>query len=104
MLPVITQEKDTTLYDNGIDARKYRDIVRKILGHVLLGRIAVPRSLRRCGLLLPTELRGLSVSLSVSVYHSSEPCKNGCTDRDVVWVEDSGESEEPLLDGVQIPP
>ena len=41
-----------------------------------------------------------------SVCHTSEPCKNGCTDRDVVWVEDSSGPKEPcwgLLDGVQIP-
>jgi len=25
-----------------------------------------------------------------SVCHTSERCKNGCTDRDAVWVEDSG--------------
>jgi len=25
-----------------------------------------------------------------SVCHTSEPCKNGCTDRDVIWVENSG--------------
>jgi len=27
-----------------------------------------------------------------------EPCKNGCTDRDVVWVEDSAGPKEHLLD------
>jgi len=32
---------------------------------VLLGRIAVLRNLRRCGLLLPTEYRGLWVCRSV---------------------------------------
>jgi len=31
---------------------------------------------------------GLFVGLSVC--HTSEPCKNVCTDRDAVWVEDSG--------------
>jgi len=31
---------------------------------------------------------GLSVRLSIC--HTSEPCKNGCTDRDAVWVENSG--------------
>ena len=29
-------------------------------------------------------------SVCRSVCHTSEPCKNGCTDRDAVWVEDSG--------------
>ena len=40
--------------------------------------------MRRCGLLLPTEWRGLSVGLSVC--HTSKPCKNGWTNRDAVWV------------------
>jgi len=48
-----------------------------------MGRIAVlRRPIRNCGLLLRTEYRGLSVCLS----HYSEPCKNGRTDRDAVWV------------------
>jgi len=44
-------------------------------------------------------------SVCRSVCHTSEPCKNGCTDRDAVWVEDSGGPKEPcrLLHGVQIP-
>jgi len=33
----------------------------------------------------------------VSVCHTSEPCKNGCTDRDAVWVEDSGGPREPCV-------
>jgi len=32
-----------------------------------------------------------------SVCHTSEPCKNGWTDRDAVWVEDSGEPREPCI-------
>jgi len=38
-----------------------------------------------------------SVSLSVclSVCHTGEPCKNGCTDRGAVWVEDAGGPKEP---------
>jgi len=32
-----------------------------------------------------------------SVCHTSEPCKNGCTDRDAVWVEDSGRPKEPCI-------
>jgi len=34
-------------------------------------------------------------SVSLSVCHSSEPCKNGSTDRDSVYVEDSGWPIEP---------
>jgi len=29
-----------------------------------------------------------SVAVCLSVCHTSEPCKHGCTDRAVVWVED----------------
>jgi len=36
-------------------------------------------------------------SVSLSVCHSSEPCKNGWTDRDAVWVEDSGGPKEPRI-------
>ena len=32
-----------------------------------------------------------------SVCHSSEPCENGSTDRDAVWVEDSGGPKEPRI-------
>jgi len=38
---------------------------------------------------------GRSVCLSVCL--TSEPCKNGCTDRDAVWVEDSGGPREPCI-------
>jgi len=38
---------------------------------------------------------GLLVSLSVS--HNREPCKNGWTDRDVMWGLDLGESKEPCI-------
>jgi len=44
--------------------------------------------MHRCGLLLPNELCGLSIGLSVC--HTSECCKNGSTDQDAIWVEDSG--------------
>ena len=37
-----------------------------------------------CGLLLPTEWRGLSVGLH---FHMSESCENGWTDRDNFWIE-----------------
>jgi len=33
-------------------------------------------------------------SVSLSVCHTSEPCKNGWTDRDAIWVEDSGGPKE----------
>jgi len=36
-------------------------------------------------------------SVCWSVCHASEPCKNCCTDRDAVWVEDSGEPREPCI-------
>jgi len=32
-----------------------------------------------------------------SVCHTSEPCKNGWTDRDTVWVENSGGPREPCV-------
>ena len=38
-----------------------------------------------------------------SVSHTSEPCKNGCTDPAAVWVEDLGGPGNHVLDGVQIP-
>jgi len=46
---------------------------------LLLGRIAVVRTCYRPS----SVVSGLSVGLSVC--HTSEPCKNGCTDRDAVW-------------------
>jgi len=40
----------------------------------------------------------------LSVCHDGEPCENGWTDRDAVWVVDSGwPKEKPLLDGSQSP-
>jgi len=35
--------------------------------------------------------------VGLSVCHTSEPCKNGWTDRDAVWVEDSGGPREPCI-------
>ena len=32
-----------------------------------------------------------------SVCHTSEPCENGCTDRDAVWVEDSAGPKESCI-------
>jgi len=45
------------------------------------------------GLLLPTVQRGLSVCLS----HYSEPCKNGSTDRDAVWIAGSDGLKESYV-------
>ena len=36
-------------------------------------------------------------SVCLSVCHTSEPCKNGCTDRAAVWVEDLGGPGEPYI-------
>jgi len=33
----------------------------------------------------------------LSVCHASEPCKNGCTDRAAIWVEDLGGPREPHI-------
>jgi len=46
--------------------------------------------IRKSGLMLQIEQCGLSVC----VCHSNEPCKNGSTDQDAVWVEDSGGPKE----------
>jgi len=32
-----------------------------------------------------------------SVCHTSEPCRNSCTDRDAIWIEDSGGPREPCI-------
>jgi len=39
----------------------------------------------------------LSSVVCLSVCHTSEPCKNGCTDRAAVWVEDLGGPGEPCI-------
>jgi len=36
-------------------------------------------------------------SVCRSVCHTSEPCKNGCTDRVAVWDEGWGETKEPCI-------
>jgi len=46
----------------------------------------------RCGLLLL-----VCRSVRLSVCHSSEPFKHGLTDRDYLWVEDSGGPKEPCI-------
>jgi len=35
----------------------------------------------------------------LSICHSGEPCKNGSTDEDAVWVEDSGGAGNHVSDG-----
>jgi len=32
-----------------------------------------------------------------SVRHTSKPCKNCCTDRDAVWIQDLGRPKEPCI-------
>jgi len=41
-------------------------------------------------------------SVRRSVCHSSQPCKNGLTDRDTVWIKESGGSKKPYIRWVQI--
>jgi len=40
----------------------------------------------------------------LSVSHSSEPCKNGWTNQDAIWDEDSGGPRNHVLDGGPDPP
>ena len=47
--------------------------------------------------------RSVGRSVCLSVCHTSEPCKNGCTDRAAVWAEDLGGPGNHVLEGVQIP-
>ena len=44
------------------------------------------------------------LSVCQSVCHTSEPCKNGCTDRAAFWVEDLGGPGNHILDGGPDPP
>ena len=41
--------------------------------------------------------RSVCRSVCVSVCHTSEPCKNGWTNQDAVWVEHSGGPTEPCI-------
>ena len=36
-------------------------------------------------------------SVALSVCHTDEPCKNGCNDQVAIWVQDSGEPNEPRI-------
>jgi len=40
----------------------------------------------------------------LSVCHTSEPCKNGCTNRAAIWVEDLGGPGNHVLGGGPDPP
>jgi len=44
--------------------------------------------------MLPIVTNGVAWSVNLPVCHTSEPCKNGSSDRDAVWVEDSGGPKE----------
>jgi len=47
---------------------------------------------------------GIACMLQHGLQLYSEPCKNGRTDRDAVWVANSGGPKEPCIRwGVQIP-
>jgi len=45
-----------------------------------------PYYVRRCGLYSYRPSRVACLSVGLSVCHTCEPCKNGWTDRDVVWL------------------
>ena len=47
----------------------------------------------------PTVTDGAAWSVSLSVCHDREPCRNGLTDRDALWVMDSGGPKKDVLDG-----
>ena len=66
------------------------------VSHILLRRIAVLRTYMRP---IVTEGVACSVSLSVGLSgcHISEAWENGWSDRDAVWVEDSGGANEPCM-------
>jgi len=44
-----------------------------------------------------TALQSLGLSVCRSVCYTTEPCRNGCTDRDAVWVKDLGGPKEPCI-------
>jgi len=43
-------------------------------------------------------------SVCLSVYHHREPCKNGQTDRDIVWSVDLGGPRKPYITWGSYPP
>ena len=54
--------------------------------------------------MLPIVTDRVAWSVGRSVCHTSEPCKNGCTDRDAVWVDDSHGPREPYIRWGRDPP
>jgi len=58
---------------------------------ILLGRIASTTYVDVACCYQPSSV------VCLSDCHTSEPWKNGCTDRDAVWVEDSGGPMEPCI-------
>jgi len=51
----------------------------------------------------PTVTDRVAWSVGLFVCHSSEPCNNGWTDRDAVWVADVGGPRNHVLDGGPYP-
>jgi len=45
----------------------------------------------------PVVVDRIAWSVGLSVRHTSEPCKNGLTDRDAVWVVESGGPREACI-------
>ena len=52
----------------------------------------------------PIVIEQIVWSVSRSVWQTSQPCKNGWTNRDSVWVEDSGGLREPCVRWEPDPP
>jgi len=47
--------------------------------------------------MLPILIDRVAWSVGLSVCHTSEPCKTGCTDRAAIWFEDLGGPGEPRI-------
>ena len=45
----------------------------------------------------PTVTDQVAWSVTLSACHTSEPCKNGCTVPDAIWVKDLGGPREPCI-------
>jgi len=61
------------------------------------------RGVRRYMRFIVTDRLAWSVGLSVCVCLTSQPCKNGCTDRGAVWLRTRVGLRNHVFDGVQIP-
>jgi len=77
-----------------------------IMQQVYLSTLIIFPVLLRCIAVLRPQMRPIltdrvvsSVTLLVCLWvcYTSEPCKNGCTDRAAVWVEDLGGPREPCI-------